>query len=678
MLLKKYWLVFVHSWKLSTVYLLLVGATIWFLSSNLYYAAYYDLIGNVQNMLRPCIVGIAVFIYLGYEFGVKVFERNLDESITALNSRGKTLTSTVSVLALLAGGLFLIHLGFFAVLYLKEDTYSLLLGTHVALCGVLYVFVPLFASGLIGALFAVALKTRRFLVYMLTILFILLNSDMIVPVLFLPYNYFHSTQGTSFLYRVKDFFTLVPFNLVVNAEPDSAYGIPMELARWAVAAFWVAIPMGCMAVWANRGRRRHRKQNLMLSLVAAVAVLSVACLAIDHTDARWDWRPSGAKVGDGMYYSTQKPALGQPADFSIRRYDMELSFFRGLHAKVKVTLEERTEEENYNFTLYHQYKVKRILLDDGTPVQFTQEGDCVSIPTKEIGSSPTLTFEYAGYSPWYYSNLQGIRLPGYFPYYPMEGKQAVWNEVSNSYVCIRESTSKDFNVRIDSLIPVYSNLSRDGGSFSGHSEGLSLFGGLLNEGENVIKPISFPSMLLEDIAPANLEAVDKKLAKTEAVFGNQVAFPTLANKPVFITSGVTDVLAVLNDHVITSRPFPDILYLVAVDLYIPSAPQTNVVKGALTQYLENRQRLNQEDGVIKDPRQVVQEIEDYRKGDNYKTAEYISSSLYNRILSYFVEFSPKKQWMVAEIVRYVGDPKGVKPLDYFESLAKEEIENAGR
>jgi len=70
---------------------------------------------------------------------------------------------------------------------------------------------------------------------------------------------------------------------------------------------------------------------------------------------------------------------------------------------------------------------------------------------------------YEGYSPVYFSNIQGVLLPGFFPYYPKEGYHPVyyaeksWIDGHNTqYLGIGQ---KDFEVTVNSLRMILSAFS---------------------------------------------------------------------------------------------------------------------------------------------------------------------------------------------------------------------------
>ena len=78
----------------------------------------------------------------------------------------------------------------------------------------------------------------------------------------------------------------------------------------------------------------------------------------------------------------------------------------------------------YPFTLYHGYQVAKVTDETGDALPFTREGDYLTVtPQGELSS---LTVEYAGSSPMFYSGSQGVCLPGCFPYYPWAGYRKIF------------------------------------------------------------------------------------------------------------------------------------------------------------------------------------------------------------------------------------------------------------
>ena len=109
-------------------------------------------------------------------------------------------------------------------------------------------------------------------------------------------------------------------------------------------------------------------------------------------------------------------------------------------------------------------------------MNFDQNGDYVTVyapmGTKE------LNFSYSGSAGKYYSNYQGIALPGYLPYYPVPGFVKFYE--SGQIIVTTDLEPTYYEVYVDSNMAVASNLPKtDDNTFSGNADAVSLYGGMI-------------------------------------------------------------------------------------------------------------------------------------------------------------------------------------------------------
>lgn len=192
-----------------------------------------------------------------------------------------------------------------------------------------------------------------------------------------------------------------------------------------------------------------------------------------------DFGSSGQDVltTDDTYYRVdvdcEDTSQYEEAKFKVKGYKAEFSAERQLQAKVTVAMEKNTLEQ-YAFTLYHGYKIKKIEDSCGNSVKFQQSGDYVTVS----GGEDTLTFYYEGYCKRYYSTSQGMYLPAYHSYYPMPGKRRVYWWTYGYYGNSLESLGYpvNFDVTIKTGLEVACNLKQIGENhFVGVSDGVTVF-----------------------------------------------------------------------------------------------------------------------------------------------------------------------------------------------------------
>ncbi len=131
--------------------------------------------------------------------------------------------------------------------------------------------------------------------------------------------------------------------------------------------------------------------------------------------------------------------------------------------------------------------------------------------------------EYVGASAAYYSNRQGIYLPGDFAYYPRAGYLALYDEEQMAMTSNFVSPDTKFKTIIDYQGKIYTNLDKKGSVYQSVCDGCTIFAGFYKEkkfgdGNRIIynylsdecylEPGGFSAILKED------EAELKKMKKS--------------------------------------------------------------------------------------------------------------------------------------------------------------------
>ena len=194
---------------------------------------------------------------------------------------------------------------------------------------------------------------------------------------------------------------------------DYQYGISCEAWRWSLTGLWLCLALAALAGKLLRGRVRLAATGACLAGFAGCLALAVqGDSLIDLTTS-----PTSVFRADDAYYGQHPQREEEPA-FQIAVYDMDLALGRELRAAVTMDLEGPALSA-YPFTLYHGYQVTRVTDENGAALPFTREGDYLTVTP--AGPSSSLTVEYAGSSPMFYSGSQGACLPGCFPVLPLGG-----------------------------------------------------------------------------------------------------------------------------------------------------------------------------------------------------------------------------------------------------------------
>ena len=213
-------------------------------------------------------------------------------------------------------------------------------------------------------------------------------------------------------------------------------------------------------------------------------------------------RPDSAAFLPTAYYK-RVSVPEESAYFQVCAYSMKLSFNRALHAQVTVETVE-TDLKEYGFTLYHGHKIKSVTDENNNPLRYTQSADFLTVHSDGGAPLSFITFVYSGYSPTFYSNTQGVFLPGYFAYYPIPGYNVIFTASSSAYSHYKRTVlpqAVKFTLSIDAGGEYFTNLDETGGNeFSGTACGLTVLSGFYKSTQVGGTRIVYPYYKISDSA----------------------------------------------------------------------------------------------------------------------------------------------------------------------------------
>ncbi|MBO1680575.1 hypothetical protein [Bittarella massiliensis (ex Durand et al. 2017)] len=211
-----------------------------------------------------------------------------------------------------------------------------------------------------------------------------------------------------------------------------------------------------------------------------------------------DSRIDGRSTYSYYYFNGGKE---EKAAFSISDYDLDLRVGDGMRMTASLGLADAEGEEELKFTLYHSYRVKKVRAEDGTALPFAQDGDYLTVDKSKAMDTERITLQYGGSAGPFYSNNQGIYLPGDVPYYPVEGFRLLSiqpDEEENAgdfiYAPLMDE-EKPFTVRLHyGKHPLYLSLPQvEEGVYSGLCNGPTIMAGFLEEAEeggvSIVRPL---------------------------------------------------------------------------------------------------------------------------------------------------------------------------------------------
>jgi len=579
------------------------------------YMGFHNIFMTMRWLVIPCVFLIASFIYFSYELAIKMYENNMAEYFKAYR-RGLwqaygAIILCLSTLVAIPAMTFLLFMLFFFY-YINVEYYPFLV--HLVKVSLLYFGLSFIAGVMSGTAMAAKLKSNRLAVYSLTVLFMLLNTTFTSSLFYqLSYSLLNSYPLEKVLFGIKDFFTLVPHQLGSNFAIDPIYGLPMEPIKWILAVFWIIFPLTLIM---GECFGRKGKQAFTAS-ACLILVFAVGLFAFRGSALIMDLRNDSHPYSDMLYYQDRPEAdyRGHQAGFDINNYDMDLTVSNELHAIVKVTVDD-PDLDRYDFTLYRGYKLDRVRTENGA-IPFKREGDYINIGS--LKGAGYIIFEYHGKSPKYYANRQAITLPGYFAYYPKAGRTNIFDVVQNGYVINLPPYESRYEVKVHSGLEVFCNLPGGNNTFSGKTNGLSLFAGMYDEiADNIYaEPMrrDLPQKQAIREAEQILHDTFKRLERTEPEALKHLDGKKLFQVPGnFTLNSSTEGAVVMSDHITA--------------VYCANGPQAaksivkSIIKPQSTAYrLENEylsylfNQKDMTDPLLKkpvDPKQLLQEIDEWQ------------------------------------------------------------------
>ena len=439
--------------------------------------------GTLMNLYG--LVGFVLFLFLSYEFIQKGKQLELFETVDSLS--GGTLKSTGAHLLVMFTASFIYFLAVFAalnILLFAKYSPPLDFYTNFLLSSILYLLLPTLTGLLLGSAFSHYVKRLPF--YFIALILTFLVSDFSDYLLMVCGYYLGSIvsipAGVLFIKLTGLFHSMLAMKV---ANVDDAYGMGIELFRWALFVFWAGL---CLFFLARKLLRKQKFSRIMALILSGCLVFIGLLQSIATTDV-FDTgvyqNITHAVTGEDYYYETLGNAalnFDKKAEFQISEYDLNFFLSKELKASAILTLKGGILP-SYEFTLYHGFSIISITDEAGNPLPYTREGDYFKIENANEENLSKIQIRYQGSHQNYYSNYQGAYLPGFFPYYPIEGQHTVYED---GHFCTESFSDnlKQFRVDVSSIHPAFSNLERTGGNrFQGHAKSLTLVAGMYEEKE---------------------------------------------------------------------------------------------------------------------------------------------------------------------------------------------------
>lgn len=305
------------------------------------------------------------------------------------------------------------------------------------------------------------------------------------------------------IYSICDFFDIFP--PLLKWAPIHTFGYSLLPYRTELIAFWtlILLSMSTILIFA-----RKRKKYLLLSFFCLG--LSLICLIgyfQPSSKVTMSDDPRTGALADAYYYREHSEIKTTPSDtFTVKKYSMDLTIDKKLQATATLELE-KNELTQYNFTLYHGYIVESVLDTRKNKLNFTQTGDYISVDTGN-NSLTKITICYSGSAVKFFSNSQGICLPGWFAYYPHPGHLSLFDSEQQAFERILCPDDTQFLLTVNTPQKIYCNLDEiDNNVFSGYSSGITLVSGFYDSCSYNNLEIIYPSLSTNEFSYEKMMSV---------------------------------------------------------------------------------------------------------------------------------------------------------------------------
>lgn len=474
---------------LSLFFASIVGAAAWQMTRAI--STLYDdaALGALDIPLKFSLASFAVFSFLAFEMSYKLRRYKLDECMNTVAHAKRKIFLAQGVIFVV---IILIFFAFFNIwsllLFVKYRNFNCWHGKFIiqTVLNMLlsHFFVPCCAAAM-GM--SASLLFRRINGCLGLVLFVLLGSPLSNYLGEMLYEFSRNVSINIFpLLRLFDIFPPA-----LNYQPVYAFGQSVLPYRWLTALFWLLLSLFVISLKTGERNRRFRVAPAVFASLALV-FLVVSQLPTSRVIVGSDDPKYSMEYGDKEYYykaydfysddydedGANKEWARFEKEFDVTDYDLEIKVGNNLHVRAAITVD-KPNLEKYDFTLYHGYKISSVRDGDGNKLRFKQDGDHFTVFNPEKKSLDRIVLKYSGFSTQYYSNLQGLFLPGYFPYYPHSSSLPVYNMGMGEIYRFVLDKPTHFRVKVDSNQTVYSGLEQTGkNEFEGSTTGVTLVSGL--------------------------------------------------------------------------------------------------------------------------------------------------------------------------------------------------------
>lgn len=464
---------------------------------NVYkYTIYGDIATSLNMVQSVCAVVFIFNLYVSYEYIQEIHSCGVEETVEAhCGGRMKLYGAAFVVLTAVTVFQFLVMALFSLGMAMSAGAKAFYL--HILSVSVLNTLLPGLLASFVGCLFALQFKRIKAYALMALIVFMMLPASKMIFGIANDSYHFNIWPGKAFFSDV----------LAPNSDwvIDYQYGISNELYRWNLIAFWLFLLVAVL-LFVLIVNNKKKKYVITVALCFLVAGINLYGYSVGGSKMDLSESPTSVFRTDPAYYRQHEPQQKKAA-FEITGYDLKLKVDRELSAEVTMEIKSFQDLKEYQFTLYNGYQLKGVTNESGMELEYGQDGDYITVYAEQPVNS--ITMKYNGYSPMFYSNDQGVCLPGCFPYYPWAGYQKIYymtpgdSSGLSSFIERIDLPETNFTAEISGVKNLQTNLSWENGGLRGKTNGLSVMGGFLEEKQmgpyhTVVCTIERPEFLMTE------------------------------------------------------------------------------------------------------------------------------------------------------------------------------------
>ncbi len=604
-----------------------------FLFTNILLLSYYHPDISIMEFLsfsmRSGQIGFSFFIFFAYECLSDITKSEYIETISLLKKEKNQLiiTQIIILLFIVLSWSVLIclwHLGIYLFLQVNYISYIV----HMILAVILNCLIPGSIATLIGSILGFSFK--RTSAYCLILLFLVLTSN-------IPSSILYSVEFLDIpILDYLDWFSIQMPNS--NFVADSVYGISIEVYRWVLAVGWLSVLT--LFIISRTITCSIRKKRIICFSLLLVTIIAGCRFSQRQDDSivRKDYRSDGTLLDEVTYRNNALPLNSEAPSFQVIHYDLDITITSNMHISAWLTLDQ-LGLKTYDFTLWHNLKIIRIVDSNGNSIPYDRSGDYISIYVPN--NTKKICIEYNGHCGKYFSNYQGIALPGYVPYYPMAGHISIWDYTKQEINTQRPFTKKDFAITVKSNLNVYCNLpSISHNSFSGTAETVSIYAGLLSEintnTQHIYRsPVSYPRSIMVGYEN-HWKKLSNLVGETIKLDLNQ---KTIFVQPetIMVTKSSNENLVIFEDHIILGSwaLSPEAICRNYLFSLIPESDETNLISNLFKQQIafgnanSNCKVPQLSDLLILTKYKAPNYIQDENEWNNYLDAKKLYEDLWN-------------------------------------------------